>query len=276
MFLNNTACNLASLNLMKFKREDGTFDVERFKAAVRIFITAQEILVDNASYPTKEIAENSHIFRTLGLGFANLGSLIMSYGLPYDSDEGRALAGAITAIMTGHAYEQSAEIAGVMGPFKGYRDARCAHVAKPLAQGQRRIHARRHRLHRDAVESNSAERGIRLPQGGGPPLLGSRAANAASKYGYRNAQVTVLAPTGTIAFLMDCDTTGVEPDIALVKYKLLAGGGMLKIVNRTVPEAPAPPWLQRADRSNGIIAHIEKFDTIEDVEENGADQSAAA
>ena len=113
---------------MKFKREDGTFDVERFKAAVRIFITAQEILVDNASYPTKEIAENSHIFRTLGLGYANLGSLIMSYGLPYDSDEGRALAGAITAIMTGHAYEQSAEIAAVMGPFKGYRDARCAHV----------------------------------------------------------------------------------------------------------------------------------------------------
>jgi ribonucleoside-diphosphate reductase alpha chain len=133
VFLNNTACNLASLNLMKFKREDSTFDVEQFKAAVRVFITAQEILVDNASYPTKEIAENSHIFRTLGLGYANLGSLIMSYGLPYDSDEGRALAGAITAIITGHAYEQSAELATVMGPFKGYRDARCAHVSKPLA-----------------------------------------------------------------------------------------------------------------------------------------------
>jgi ribonucleoside-diphosphate reductase alpha chain len=125
VFLDNTACNLASLNLMKFKREDGVFDAERFKAAVRIFITAQEILVDNASYPTPPIAENSHIFRTLGLGYANLGSLIMSYGLPYDSDAGRALAGALTAIMTGHAYEQSAEIAGVMGAFRGYREARC-------------------------------------------------------------------------------------------------------------------------------------------------------
>src|SRR5712672_1198097 len=132
VFLDNTACNLASLNLMKFKREDGIFDIERFKAAVRIYITAQEILVDNASYPTKDIAENSHIFRTLGLGFANLGSLCMSYGLPYDSDEGRALAGAITAIMTGHSYEQSAEIAANVGPFAGFRDARCAHISKPL------------------------------------------------------------------------------------------------------------------------------------------------
>ena len=140
VFLNNTACNLASLNLMKFKREDGGFDIERFKAAVRIFITAQEIIVDNASYPTKEIAENSHIFRTLGLGYANLGSLIMSYGLPYDSDEGRALAGAVTAILTGHAYEQSAQIASVLGPFPGYRDARCAHVPKPLGRRQRRLH----------------------------------------------------------------------------------------------------------------------------------------
>src|SRR5205823_9072575 len=127
VFLNNTACNLASLNLMKFKREDAVFDVERFKAAVRIYITAQDILVDNASYPTKDIAENSHIYRTLGLGYANLGSLIMSYGLAYDSDEGRALAGAITAIMTGHAYEQAAVISGTMGAFKGYEDARCAH-----------------------------------------------------------------------------------------------------------------------------------------------------
>src|SRR5580692_11196740 len=133
VFLDNTACNLASLNLMKFKRDDGMFDVDRFKAAVRLFITAQEIVVDNASYPTKEIAENSHIFRTLGLGFANLGSLIMSYGLPYDSNEGRALAGAVTAMMTGHAYEQSAEIASVTGPFAGYRDSRCAGVSKPVA-----------------------------------------------------------------------------------------------------------------------------------------------
>src|SRR6185369_15882866 len=153
VFLNNTACNLASLNLMKFKREDGIFDVERFKAAVRIFITAQEILIDNASYPTKDIAENSHIFRTLGLGYANLGSLIMSYGLPYDSDEARALAGAITAIMTGHAYEQSAELAGVMGAFKGYRDARCAHVSKPLAKDNVQSMLGVIQLHRDAVEA---------------------------------------------------------------------------------------------------------------------------
>src|SRR5256885_14771237 len=137
---------------MKFKREDGVFDVERFKAAIRIFITAQEILVDNASYPTAPIAENSHIFRTLGLGYANLGSLIMSYGLPYDSDAGRALAGALTAIMTGHAYEQSAEIAGVMGAFKGYGDARCAHVEKPLASNNVDSMLGVIKLHGDAVE----------------------------------------------------------------------------------------------------------------------------
>src|SRR5262245_53836276 len=152
VFLNNTACNLASLNLMKFKQADGRFDLERFKAAVRLFITAQEILVDNASYPTQEIAENSHIFRTLGLGYANLGSLIMSYGLPYDSDEGRALAGAITAIMTGHAYEQSAEIASVIGPFRGYRDARCAHVSKPLAKDNVESMLGVIQQHRTAVE----------------------------------------------------------------------------------------------------------------------------
>src|SRR5437660_5097852 len=152
VFLNNTACNLASLNLMKFKREDGRFDVERFKAAVRLFITAQEILVDNASYPTKEIAENSNIYRTLGLGYANLGSLIMSYGLSYDSDEARALAGAITAIMTGHAYEQSAELSSVIGPFAGYRDARCAHVSRPIAPDNVESMLGVIKLHREAVE----------------------------------------------------------------------------------------------------------------------------
>ncbi len=267
VFLNNTACNLASLNLIKFKREDSTFDVERFKAAVRIFITAQEILVDNASYPTKVIAENSHIFRTLGLGYANLGSLIMSYGLPYDSNEGRALAGAITAIMTGHAYEQSAEIAGVMGPFKGHRDARCAHVSKPLARDNIESMRGVIQQHRDAVEAiqPSAEFHY-LKEEARKSWDGALASGQAA--GYRNAQVTVLAPTGTIAFLMDCDTTGIEPDIALVKYKLLAGGGMLKIVNRTVPEA-----LQRlgydAKATERIIAHIEKFDTLEDVEDAG-------
>lgn len=268
VFLNNTACNLASLNLMKFKRADGRFDIERFKAAVRIYITAQEILVDNSSYPTKNIAENSHIFRTLGLGFANLGSLCMSYGLPYDSDEGRALAGAITAIMTGHAYEQSAEIAAISGPFAGYHDARCPGVPHPVKKSNVESTLEVIQLHRAAVEDihPSAEFGYLKEEA---RRCWDRALTRGRQVGYRNAQVTVLAPTGTIAFLMDCDTTGVEPDIALVKYKLLAGGGMLKIVNRTVPEG-----LRRlgydARQIEAIVGHIEKFDTIEDVEENGA------
>jgi ribonucleoside-diphosphate reductase alpha chain len=267
VFINNTACNLASLNLMKFKREDGKFDVERFKAAVRIYITAQEILVDNASYPTKEIAENSHIFRTLGLGYANLGSLCMSYGLPYDSDGGRALAGAITAIMTGHAYEQSAEIAANVGPFPGYRDARCSGVAKTVAKDNVESTLGVIQLHRNAVEEiqPSAEFNYLKDEA---RKTWDGALNRGRQAGYRNAQVTVLAPTGTIAFLMDCDTTGVEPDIALVKYKLLAGGGMLKIVNRGVADALRRLGYGEADIKN-IIAHIEKFDTIEDVQEDG-------
>ena len=267
VFLNNTACNLASLNLMKFKRSDGTFDIKRFKAAVRIFITAQEIAVDNASYPTKDIAENSHIFRTLGLGYANLGSLIMSYGLPYDSDEARALAGALTAIMTGHAYEQSAEIARVIGPCKGFRDARCAGVPKPLAKDNVEAMLGVVGLHRDAAAKIQASSEFNYLKEEAQSCW-DRALSHGREHGYRNAQVTVLAPTGTIAFLMDCDTTGVEPDIALVKYKLLAGGGMLKIVNRTVPQA-----LERlgysASEIEATVAHIEKYDTIEDIEENG-------
>jgi ribonucleoside-diphosphate reductase alpha chain len=267
VFTNNTACNLASLNLMKFKREDEKFDAERFKAAVRIYITAQEIVVDNACYPTEDIAVNSHIFRTLGLGYANLGSLIMSYGLSYDSDEGRALAGAITSIMTGHAYEQSAEISANMGAFPGYRDARCASVSNPLGKDNVESTLGVIQLHREAVEEihPSEEFGFLKDEA---RRCWNRAFARGKQAGYRNAQVTVLAPTGTIAFLMDCDTTGVEPDIALVKYKLLAGGGMLKIVNRGVPQA-----LQRlgynAREIEGIIGHIEKFDTIEDIEENG-------
>ncbi|HXJ76985.1 MAG TPA: vitamin B12-dependent ribonucleotide reductase, partial [Candidatus Dormibacteraeota bacterium] len=200
VFLNNTACNLASLNLMKFKREDGRFDVERFKAAVRIFISAQEILVDNASYPTKDIAENSHIYRTLGLGYANLGSLIMSYGLAYDSNEARALAGALTAIMTGHAYEQSAQVAGVMGPFQGYRDARCAHVPKPLAKDNVQSMLDVIRLHRRAVEEIQPSREFDYLKAEARSAW-DRALARGQQLGYRNAQVTVLAPTGTIAFL---------------------------------------------------------------------------
>ena len=267
VFLDNTACNLASLNLMKFKKADGKFDIERFKSAVRVFITAQEIVVDNASYPTKEIAENSHIFRTLGLGYANLGSLIMSYGLPYDSDEGRALAGAITSVMTGQSYEQSARIADVMGAFKGYKDARCTGVDKPLKKNNVESTLGVIQQHRDAVEEIQPSSEFNYLKDSARNTWDG-ALKLGKKSGYRNAQVTVLAPTGTIAFLMDCDTTGVEPDIALVKYKLLAGGGMLKIVNRTVPQA-----LERlgykADQIQGIVDHIEKHDTIEDVVEEG-------
>lgn len=267
VFLNNTACNLASLNLMKFKREDGVFDVDRFKAAIRLFITAQEIVVDNATYPTAEIAENSHIFRTLGLGFANLGSLIMSYGYAYDSNEGRAMAGAIAAIMTGHSYEQSAKMSSVMGPFKGYMDARCSGVPKPLATDNVQPMLNVIQMHREAVESIQPSEEFNYLKTEARNCW-TRALDMGRKHGYRNAQVTVLAPTGTIAFLMDCDTTGIEPDIALVKYKLLAGGGMLKIVNRTVPEG-----LRRLgytpEQIKSIVAHIEKRDTIEDVVENG-------
>jgi ribonucleoside-diphosphate reductase alpha chain len=267
VFLNNTACNLASLNLMKFKRDDGTFEIERFKAAVRVYITAQEILVDNASYPTKDIAENSHIFRTLGLGFANLGSLIMSYGLSYDSNEGRALAGAIASVMTGHAYEQSAEIASAMGAFPGYHDARCAHVPKPAARNNVDSMLGVIKQHREAVEAIQPSREFNYLKEEALKCW-DRALERGERAGYRNAQVTVLAPTGTIAFLMDCDTTGIEPDIALVKYKLLAGGGLLKIVNRTVPEALRRLGYKAVEIEK-IIAHIEKYDTIEDVEDNG-------
>src|SRR6184192_2714204 len=263
LFLDNTACNLASLNLMKFKKADGMFDVERFKAAVRIFITAQEIIVDNASYPVKEIAENSHIFRTLGLGYANLGSLIMSYGYGYDSVEGRALCGAITAIMTGEAYEQSARLAQAMGPFPGYRDARASGVPKPVAKDNVTSMLEVIELHRCAVrEISDAKEFAHLKEEAAK--VWDSAAELGKRYGYRNAQVTVLAPTGTISFLMDCDTTGIEPDIALVKYKLLAGGGMLKIVNQTVK--PALEKLgYNSEEIERIIAHIDAFDTIEDV-----------
>lgn len=274
LFLDDTACNLASLNLMKFKREDGTFDIERFKAAVRLFITAQEILVDNASYPIKEIAENSHIFRTLGLGYANLGALIMSMGLGYDSDEGRALAGSITAIMTGHAYEQSAVLSSVKGPFEGYRDARTRSVSKPLAKDNVAPMLEvieRHRSH--VAKIQAGERFAYLKDEA--QACWDRALALGKRHGYRNAQVTVLAPTGTIGFLMDCDTTGIEPDIALVKYKLLAGGGMLKIVNQTV--APALRVLGYSDDETAhIIAHINQFDTIEDVADEAGNEPIAS
>ena len=263
LFLDNTACNLASLNLMKFKKGDGSFDVERFKAAVRIFITAQEIIVDNASYPIKAIAENSHIFRTLGLGYANLGALIMSYGLGYDTDEGRALAGAITSIMTGHAYEQSARMAKGLGPFPGYHDTRCSGVTQTpdTTNAPHMLEVmEQHRSH--VAKIQASERFGFLKEEA--RHCWDHALALGKKHGYRNAQVTVLAPTGTIGFLMDCDTTGIEPDIALVKYKLLAGGGMLKIVNQTVRPALQNLGYEPA-QIDRIIAHIDQHDTIEDV-----------
>jgi ribonucleoside-diphosphate reductase alpha chain len=263
LFLDNTACNLASLNLMKFKTPEGDFDVDRFKTAVRIFITAQEIIVDNASYPIKDIAENSHIFRTLGLGYANLGSLIMSYGFGYDSVEGRALCGAITAIMTGEAYEQSARLARVIGPFPGYRDAHASGVPKPVAKDNVASMLEVIELHRNAVRDISDAKEFAHLKEEAAKVWDS-AVELGKRYGYRNAQVTVLAPTGTISFLMDCDTTGIEPDIALVKYKLLAGGGMLKIVNQTIK--PALEKLgYNSEEIERIVAHIDAFDTIEDV-----------
>jgi ribonucleoside-diphosphate reductase alpha chain len=260
LFLNNTACNLASLNLIKFKKADGSFDVERFRAAVRVFIVAQEILVDNASYPTAPIAENSHIFRTLGLGYANLGSLIMSYGKGYDSNEGRGLAGAITSLMTGTAYEVSAEMSTVTGPFPGYHNSRCAGVEKPIAPNNVKPMLEVIERHLKACEDidSTAPTSIRVAA----MKSWESALAKGTQHGYRNAQVTVLAPTGTIGFLMDCDTTGIEPDIALVKYKLLAGGGMLKIVNQTVPIALRELGYSES-QGKEIIAYIAGHDTIE-------------
>ena len=251
MFLDDSACNLASLNLRTFQREDGSFDVERYRAASRLYITAMEILVDNAGYPSASIAANSHAFRPLGLGFANLGALLMSMGLAYDSDEGRAVAAALMAIEHCEAYARSAEIAGIkkIGPFDGFAANRA-----PMLDVLR--------MHRDAVADIHASCPADLRAAAQESA--DRMVENAERYGVRNAQATVLAPTGTIAFMMDCDTTGIEPDIALVKYKLLAGKGegMLKIVNQTVPEALATLGYAEAEVA-AILAHIDAQDTIE-------------
>jgi len=223
MFLDDTACNLASLNLLKFLGSNGQFDSEGFRHAVDITITAQEILVDNASYPTEKIARNSHDYRPLGIGYANLGALLMSLALPYDSDAGRDFCGAITALMTGESYAQSARIAERMGPFGGYPRNRESMLGVI-------------RMHRDSLRPIKEEHVQ-------PSLLHAAqkswddALDLGEKFGYKNSQVSVLAPTGTIGFMMDCDTTGIEPDLALVKQKRLVGGGVIKIVNNTVPQA---------------------------------------
>src|SRR5262249_12961131 len=223
MFLDDSACNLSSLNLTKFLREDGSFDVDGYRHAVRVFFVAQEILVDFSAYPTRAIAKNSHDYRPLGLGYANLGTLLMLLGVPYDSDTGRSIAAALTAVLCGHAYQVSAEMAESKGPFAGYAKNR-----EPMLRVMR--------MHRDAAYAIDRDRC--------PEELWRAACDdwddavrVGQENGYRNAQATMLAPTGTIGLLMDCDTTGIEPDFALVKFKKLAGGGYFKIVNQSVPEA---------------------------------------
>ncbi|MGH2513194.1 MAG: vitamin B12-dependent ribonucleotide reductase [Candidatus Limnocylindrales bacterium] len=250
LFLNDTACNLASLNLMQFVREDGEFDVDAFGYAARLTITAQEIMVDNASYPTPRIEENSHRFRPLGLGYANLGALLMSRGLAYDSAEGRNYAAALTAIMHGEAYRQSAVIARDHGgPFHDYSVNQSPFL---------RVIGK----HRDAAYRIPADQAVPGDMIAAARTVFDEALELGREHGYRNAQVTVMAQTGTIAFMMDCDTTGVEPDIALVKYKKLVGEGFLKIVNQTVPAA-----LRKLgygpDQVEEIVAYINERETIE-------------
>lgn len=247
MFLDNTACNLASINLMKFRQKDGSFDIERFTAACRIFFIAQEILVGHASYPTPEIAENSYMFRPLGLGYSNLGSLIMTAGAAYNSDEARSICGSITALLHGAGNLASAEMAGVVGTFGGYEENK-----EPMGRVMQ--------MHRDAVEEIDDS---------GPAYLKEAARDLwdevlvqGDKLGFRNAQATVLAPTGTISFMMDCDTTGIEPDIALVKYKQLAGGGVLKIVNKSVAYGLETLGYD-AEQVKTIVQYVDDNDTIE-------------
>ena len=248
MFLDDSACNLASINVLRFLNEDGSFAIDDYRHAVQLTITAQEIVVSPASYPTEKIGKNSEAFRPLGLGYANLGALLMAKGIPYDSPKGRDLAACLTAILTGEGYAQSARIAREVGPFDGYAVNR---------QPMLRVIAK-HREAAYAIPSSTVDADL---------LAAARATwdeahELGARHGYRNAQISVIAPTGTISFMLDCDTTGVEPDIALVKYKKLVGGGMLKIVNNTVPAA-----LKHLGYSEGevadIVAFIDANDTIE-------------
>jgi len=248
MHLDNSACNLSSLNLMKFIDERGEFDVRAFRHAVDVMITAQDIIVDNSSYPTDEIGANAHAFRELGLGYANLGALLMALGMPYDSDQGRSYAAAITALMTGEAYLQSARLSAQMGPFDGYAPNR-----DPMLKV-----VERHRSHAYRLEPSY----VPLDLLGAAREAWDDALKLGQSAGYRNSQATVIAPTGTIAFMMDCDTTGIEPDIALVKYKKLVGGGMLKIVNGTVPRALKRLGYDSREVQE-IVEYLDDHETIE-------------
>jgi len=248
VFLDDTACNLLSLNLMKFQNDQGTFDVERFQHAVDVCFTGQEILVSNASYPTPAIGKNSEALRPLGLGYANIGALLMSMGLAYDSDEGRRFAGAITSIMTGRAFAQSARMAQVKGPFSEYSKNR-----EPMLRVMEKHRAAAYQL----STSQEAAEVVTAAQ-----TTWDDAVKLGRAHGYRNAQATVLAPTGTIGLMMDCDTTGIEPDLALVKYKKLVGGGLLKIVNNTVPAALRKLGYDEI-KVKEIVEYIDENDTIE-------------
>ncbi len=247
MHLDNSACNLASLNLLTFLDGNDEFDTEGFKAAVSVVFTGMEIIVGNGDYPTEKIAETTRAFRQLGIGYANLGALLMAEGLPYDSDAGRAWAGAITALLTGHAYATSARIAARMGPFAGYHEN-----AEPMLNVLRMHQAEVARVDEDVVP---------------PDLLSAaqeawdRAVDLAEAYGVRNSQASVLAPTGTIGLLMDCDTTGVEPDLGLVKTKKLVGGGTMSIVNQTVPRALTKLGYNDA-QVDDIISYIDEHMSI--------------
>jgi ribonucleoside-diphosphate reductase alpha chain len=249
MHLDNSACNLASLNLMKFLNDDGSFDIASFRHAVEIVFTAQEIVVGESDYPTAKIGENARAYRQLGLGYANLGALLMARGLPYDSDGGRAWAGAITAIMTGHAYRASARIAEVMGPFDGYA---------PNADAMLRV-MRKHRAAADQIDAELVPEAM---------LSAARqswdeAISLGETHGYRNAQASVLAPTGTIGLMMDCDTTGIEPELALVKTKKLVGGGTMQFVNQTVPRALEKLGYEAAQIED-IVAYIAEHNSVVD------------
>ena len=248
MHVDNSACNLASINLLKFLDEEGNFLSEQFKHAVRIFILAQDIIVDNSSYPTEKITANAHAYRELGLGFANLGALLMSLGIAYDSHEGRAWAGAISALMCGYAYEVSGEIAERLGPYAGFAPNR-----EPQINVLRKHRAQVDKINHRLVPAPLLQAAVRA---------WDEAIRHGEAQGVRNSQMTVIAPTGTIAFLMDCDTTGIEPDIALVKYKRLVGGGMLKIVNQTVPKALERLGYGPAD-VDAIVKHVNERETIE-------------
>jgi len=247
MHLDNSACNLASLNLLKFLDADGSFDIAAFKHAVDVVFTAQEIIVGNSSYPTEKIERNAKTFRQLGLGYANLGALLMARGVSYDSDSGRAWAGAITALMTGHAYRASSRIAEQMGPFAGYAPNRDAML---------RV-MRKHRAAADEIDAELVPEGLLQAA----KRAWDEAIALGEEHGYRNAQATVLAPTGTIGLMMDCDTTGIEPDLALVKNKKLVGGGTMQIVNQTVPRALGRLGYSE-EQVAGVVTYISEHNTV--------------